>query len=538
MHWHDILGCTWEISTDVIQPPPRWAARELQPHHHTTSFESWQASFPAHDKELCWSEAWFCKSVADGCCYNSSLTVVWSGLQLDASSQDVGAKERANLCSWSYSSMATTLLPTIWPYGKGKGHGKGKGKKGKRPVNVLPKELQNRDNVATDSHGRRLCFNYNLNKCSSKTPHGGQCDRGYHLCMRKDCHAPHPEFDHGKSKNAWQCKRISELATAGVSLSDCLIIEIFAGIGRVTASLKQLGLHSAFGVAHARSKQAAAQIVMCDFCTASGQDLLWSWLQNPFVVGIFLAPSCGSASRARQIPLRQRFNYRGRHRARHGPAPLRTDLHPNGVPGLSETNLRRASLANTLCHLTATLVRWACEVGCIVCVENPQYSLFWATTFWLEVANLVSYTVFHFCQYGSLRKKRTTLAINAEEFNVISNRCGGQNSKHKHAAWGISSSTNKFATSEETAYPMGLAKLIAHCYVLALHRLQIQTPRRQSMISVTHRWKHSGSYVQLQVFSQNHLSCLPWCERTLKSFVSKLHILLTSCFNVQVNQLL
>ena len=215
---------------------------------------------------------------------------------------------------------------------------------------------------------------------------------------------------------------------------------------------------------------------MCDLCPASGQDLLWSWLQNPFVVGIFLAPPCGSASRARQIPLRQRFNYRGRHRARHGPAPLRTDLHPNGVPGLSETNLRRVSLANTLYHLTATLVRWACEVGCIVCVENPQYSLFWATTFWLEVANLVSYTVFHSCQYGSLRKKRTTLAFNAEEFNVISNRCGGHNSKHKHAAWGISSSTNKFATSEETAYPMGLAKLIAHCYVLALHRLQIQTP--------------------------------------------------------------
>ncbi len=59
---------------------------------------------------------------------------------------------------------------------------------------------------------------------------------------------------------------------------------------------------------------------------------------------------------------------------------------------------------------------------------------------------------------------------------MISNRCRGQNSKHKHAAWGINSSTKKFATSEETAYPMGLAKLIAHCYVLALHRLQIQTP--------------------------------------------------------------
>ena len=215
---------------------------------------------------------------------------------------------------------------------------------------------------------------------------------------------------------------------------------------------------------------------MCDLCTASSQDLLWSWLQNPFVVGIFLAPPCGSASRARQIPFRRRFNYRGRNRARHGPAPLRTDLHPNGVPGLSETDLGRVSLANTSYHLTATLVRWACEVGCIVCVENPQCSLYWATTFWLEVANLVSYPVFHSCQYGSLQKKRTTLAFNAFEFNVISYRCRGQNSKHKHAAWGINSSTRKLATSEETAYPMGLAKLIAHCYVLALHRLQIQTP--------------------------------------------------------------
>ena len=265
------------------------------------------------------------------------------------------------------------------------------------------------------------------------------------------------------------------MATAGASLSDCLIVEVFAGTGRVTACLKQLGLQSSFGVDHVRSRQAAAQIVMCDLSTSQGQDLLWSWLRNPFVVGLFLAPPCGSASRARQIPL-GRFNNKRRRKARHGPAPLRTDDHPNGVPGLSETNSKRVSLANVLYHLTSTLVRWACKVGCIVCVENPQYSLFWSTTFWLEVANLVSYSVFHSCQYGSLRKKRTTLAFNAKEFNVISNRCKGQNSRHKHAAWGINTSTNKFATSEETAYPMGLAKIIGHCFILALHRLNIQAP--------------------------------------------------------------
>ena len=57
------------------------------------------------------------------------------------------------------------------PYEKGKGRGKGKGKgKGKKATNILPKELQGRDNVSLDALNRRLCFNYNLNKCGSKVP--------------------------------------------------------------------------------------------------------------------------------------------------------------------------------------------------------------------------------------------------------------------------------------------------------------------------------------------------------------------------------
>ena len=84
------------------------------------------------------------------------------------------------------------------PYHKGKGKGKGKGKKGKRPANVMPHALQGRNNVSMDSHNRRLCFNYNLGKCS-EAAHGAQCSKGFHLCMRKDCHAPHPECEHDKA---------------------------------------------------------------------------------------------------------------------------------------------------------------------------------------------------------------------------------------------------------------------------------------------------------------------------------------------------
>ena len=52
-------------------------------------------------------------------------------------------------------------------------------------------------------------------------------------------------------------------------------------------------------------------------------------------------------------------------------------------------------------------------------------------------------------------------ASNAAEFFAISAQCPGQSSKHKHARWGLNRHTNTFATSDETAYPMGLARLTA-----------------------------------------------------------------------------
>ena len=55
----------------------------------------------------------------------------------------------------------------------------------------------------------------------------------------------------------------------------------------------------------------------------------------------------------------------------------------------------------------------------------------------------------------------------------MSAKCKGQNCKHKHAAWGLD---KKFASSEETAFPMGLAKMIANCIVMALINLGIKAP--------------------------------------------------------------
>ena len=214
-------------------------------------------------------------------------------------------------------------------------------------------------------------------------------------------------------------------------------------------------------------------MAVADLCTPEGVALLWSWLQNERVLAVFLAPPCGSASRARQIPLkRKRFGHP--ERGRHGPRPLRDDEHPNGFPNLSDSDNRRVSLANQLYFLTAQIVEWAVENGVIVCVENPQFSFFWTTTFWQQVAHLLQYSVFHSCQYGSARQKKTMLAFNVNEFHAINATCRGQNSKHKHAQWGFNRKTKSFATAEETAYPMGLAKMIAMVIVRSLLNLGIR----------------------------------------------------------------
>ena len=48
----------------------------------------------------------------------------------------------------------------------------------------------------------------------------------------------HPEAQHPTHKESLQTDRVAQLAASGAAIGECLIIEIFAGTGRVTASLK------------------------------------------------------------------------------------------------------------------------------------------------------------------------------------------------------------------------------------------------------------------------------------------------------------
>ena len=103
-------------------------------------------------------------------------------------------------------------------------------------------------------------------------------------------------------------------------------------------------------------------------------------------------------------------------------------------------------------------------------VENPRNSLYWETKFWQDLHVPMSYSLHQACAYGGSRPKFTTLAHNRAEFSAINKLCPGESPFHQHKPWGIvhTSAGTHFSTSEETAYPVGLAAAIARAFVQVL----------------------------------------------------------------------
>ena len=152
--------------------------------------------------------------------------------------------------------------------------------------------------------------------------------------MRAQCHAPHREKEHddqrpqdprpSPKRHQFFEDRVSQ--QSGRPLQDAIIFEIFSGTARVSTCLPHFGLSSAFGIDDVRPKNWCAPISLLDLTAPKGRTLLRKWLNNPGVVGIFLAPPCGTASRAGCI----KFT-----RKREGPPPLRSDEFLNGLQNLS-----------------------------------------------------------------------------------------------------------------------------------------------------------------------------------------------------------
>ena len=239
-------------------------------------------------------------------------------------------------------------------------------------------------------------------------------------------------------------------------LNQLFAIEIFAGTGKLTASIRAMGLPDSFGVDLKLSHTLRSPIIKYDLTNEEHLELVKNLIRSPKCCFVHFAPPCGTSFRARLIQRKGRWN----------PPIVRTDQYPDGLPNLSGTLAIRVAAANKLYGITCDLIQLCLELKKNFSVENPGRSFMWQTTPFVKLLSTypLLQVLFHHCRYGSSRRKLTKLIHNIPAFQTLETFCQGD---HQHDPWGRTPD-GKWSTAEETAYPWELCKAIAAKLLLQL----------------------------------------------------------------------
>ena len=233
------------------------------------------------------------------------------------------------------------------------------------------------------------------------------------------------------------------------SINELLVIEIFSGSCNLSTAFVKRGFQ-ALAIDYVPSHK--FRTLIFDLTLRADQLLLLDIIstQRPFLV--WLAPPCGTASRARNIPVQNKY---GKSFAE----PLRSDIFPDGLPSLENIDLDRVLAANTLYELCENVCRLCDSLQIQWIIENPFDSFFWYTSWISQRHQDFPKILFHNCMYGGLRPKRTGLLANFD-ISSLAILC---DDLHEHAPWRSSTENDiYFHTSEEAAYPQLFCAAVAN----------------------------------------------------------------------------
>ena len=196
-----------------------------------------------------------------------------------------------------------------------------------------------------------------------------------------------------------------------------MFLEVFCGTAGVSASFKRLGFDNCIAVDKVRSKATLASVIPLDLLKLSSQNLIFSWIRRPEVVGVFLSPPHDTSCFARSVP-----------------KPLRTCTMPDGIDGLEGQDLMRVGQANVLYDFTSSCLDLCVELNKPCMVRNPRSSFFWSVSSMVDAQSAQKW--FHqdhqACAYGSQHSTWTRLCATLPEVQSIDGLCDG---KHVHASW-------------------------------------------------------------------------------------------------------
>ena len=150
--------------------------------------------------------------------------------------------------------------------------------------------------------------------------------------------------------------------------------------------------------------------------------------------GVHMAPPCGTASAARDIPLSEEDKAKGLPE----PQPLRSKKEPWGKKDLSPYNQVKVDKANTFYKFCIQTIVWCCSQVPMIpfTLENPIRSILWLLPPMKKVIRQFKLVLLqtHMCMLGSNRRKESGILTNRPDiFNNLVKRCDG---KHEHKPWG------------------------------------------------------------------------------------------------------
>ena len=261
-----------------------------------------------------------------------------------------------------------------------------------------------------------------------------------------------PPFHRGEATTEF----VSEAAPPNAKRS-CLVIEVFAGSCRLSKACRRIGLRTA-AVDKDPARSENFPIYQCDLTNASEFALLMQYIEaeKEELLHVHFAPSCGTASRAREKAP--------------GPPPLRSDAHPNGLPHLSQRDRERVEEANASYRAMVNLASFVVTLGISFSIENPKNSLFWKCACVVQfLGSLPNFHVceFQHCMHGGRRNKFTHwLSFNprrpsVDMFQSLHLLC---DNSHEHASWAPYKNEYGqlvFPTAGEAAYPELLCDRVA-----------------------------------------------------------------------------
>ncbi|CAK0872053.1 unnamed protein product [Prorocentrum cordatum] len=169
------------------------------------------------------------------------------------------------------------------------------------------------------------------------------------------------------------------------SWRSCLFLELFAGQGRISKRIGDLG----YGCLDLDLAHGACE----DHLHTTFESVVRGWLLSKAIVGLWLETPCTSWSQA----LRD---------------PLRSSRFPMGKPGLSGARLDRLRVGNRSFHFSCRLIRLCIQIGFPVFLENPRGSLLWHAPEMVKLLSDSSRTVhkMYMCRFGTPFKKPATVA--------------------------------------------------------------------------------------------------------------------------------